>query len=159
MSASNTSTAPRIVVGVDGSASSRAALRWATRQAALTGGTVDAVMAWHSQAAPLVGGFGQTPKEVDDEDVLADETRQALDQVISEEVKPDDARLVRPRVIRGHPAEALMFAAADADLLAVGSRGHGGFAEVLLGSVSQYLVHHSNCPVLIVRGDPRHLTA
>jgi nucleotide-binding universal stress UspA family protein len=159
MSASTTSNAPRIVVGVDGSASSRAALRWATRQAVLTGGTVDAVMAWHAQAAPLVGGFGQTPKEVDDEDVLADETRHALDQVISEEVKPDDARLVRPRVISGHPAEALMFASTDADLLAVGTRGNGGFTEVLLGSVSQYLVHHSNCPVLVVRGDPRHLTA
>jgi nucleotide-binding universal stress UspA family protein len=147
------------VVGVDGSASSRAALRWSVKQAALTGATVDAVMAWHAQAAPLVGGFGQTPKEVDDADVLADETRHALEKVIGEEVQADEVRLIHPRVIMGHPAEALMFAASDADLLVVGSRGHGGFAEVLLGSVSQYLVHHSNCPVLIFRGDGRRLGA
>jgi nucleotide-binding universal stress UspA family protein len=159
MSASSTNSPTRVVVGVDGSPSSRAALRWSVRQAALTGGMVDAVMAWHAHAAPLVGGFGQTPKEVDDDDVLADETRQALDKVISEEVKPDEVRLVHPRIIMGHPAEALMYASQDGDLLAVGSRGHGGFAEVLLGSVSQYLVHHSNCPVLIFRGDARHLGA
>ncbi len=159
MSASSTANAQRIVVGVDGSPSSRAALRWAVGQATATGGTVDAVMAWHAQAAPLVGGFGQTPKEVDDTDVLADETRQALDKVIGEEVQADQSRVVRPRVIMGHPAEALMFAASDADLLAVGSRGHGGFTGVLLGSVSQYLVHHANCPVLVFRGDGRRLGA
>jgi hypothetical protein len=107
----------------------------------------------------MIGGFGQSPAETADEGVVADEARQRLDAIINEEVKPDDRNKVRARVFDGHPAEALMAAATDADILAVGSRGHGGFAEVLLGSVGQYLVHHANCPVLIFRGDPRHLSA
>jgi nucleotide-binding universal stress UspA family protein len=160
MSTSSTSNAPRIVVGVDGSPSSRAALRWAVRQAALTGGAAEAVIVRHAPTSTgMIGGFGQSPAETADEGVVADEARQRLDAIINEEVKPDDRNKVRARVFDGHPAEALMAAAADADILAVGSRGHGGFAEVLLGSVGQYLVHHANCPVLIFRGDPRHLSA
>ncbi len=171
MSASSTSKAPRIVAGVDGSPSSRAGLRWAVREAALTGGTVDAVMALHfpltravgavgvGAGEPGTGGVGQSLAEVDDENATADQARHVLDAVINEEVKRDDKHLVRARVFNGHPAEALLKAADDADILVVGNRGHGGFAEVLLGSVGQYLVHHANCPVLIFRGDPRHPTS
>lgn len=160
MSASSTSNAPRIVVGVDGSPSSRAALRWSVRQAALTGGTAEAVIVRHAPTSTgMIGGFGQTPAETADEGVVADEARQTLDAIINEEVKPDDRNKVRARIFDGHPAEALMTAAADADLLVVGSRGHGGFAGVALGSVGQYLVHHANCPVLVFRGDARHLNA
>jgi nucleotide-binding universal stress UspA family protein len=57
-------------------------------------------------------------------------------------------------VVNGHPAQALIDAANGADLLVVGSRGHGTFAEALLGSVSQHCVHHAPCPVLIVRSKP-----
>ena len=152
MSTSSTSSAPRIVVGVDASPSSRAALRWAVRYASLAGGTVDAVQARHAPPVDAIGGFGQSPAEVDDEDVVADEARRALDAVVNEEVKPDDRHLVTCRVFDGHPAEALMTAAADADLLVVGSRGRGGFGGALLGSVGQYLTHHSPCPVVIMRG-------
>ena len=160
MSASSTSNAPHIVVGVDGSPSSRAALRWAVRQAALTGGTADAVIVRHAPTSTgMIGGFGQSPAETADEGVVADSARQQLDTIINEEVKPDDRNKVHARVFDGHPAEALMTAGADADLLVVGSRGHGGFAGVALGSVGQYLAHHANCPVLIFRGDPRHLSA
>jgi nucleotide-binding universal stress UspA family protein len=165
MSASSTSKAPRIVAGVDGSPSSRAGLRWAVREAALIGGTVDAVMALHfppttvvsgvgaGYGEPGTGGVGQSLAEVD-ENVTADQTRHVLDAVINEELKPDDKHLVRARVFNGHPAEALLAAADDADMLVVGNRGRGGFAEILLGSVGQYLVHHANCPVLIFRGPP-----
>ena len=160
MSTSSTSSPARIVVGVDGSPSSRAALRWGARQAALTGGTVDAVIVRHAPTSTgAIGGFGQSPAENADEGVVADQARATLDAIVKEEVKADDMSRVNVRVFDGHPAEALMAAAKDADLLAVGSRGHGGFAEVLLGSVSQYLVHHSNCPVIIFRGDARHLGA
>ena len=147
-----------------------AGLRWAVREAALSGGTVDAVMALHFPLTraggggrrcrePGTGGVGQSLAEVDDENATADQARHVLDAVINEEVKRDDKHLVRARVFNGHPAEALLKAADEADILVVGNRGHGGFAEVLLGSVGQYLVHHANCPVLIFRGDPRHPTS
>ena len=153
------SNGPRVVVGVDGSPSSRAALRWAVNQAALTGGTVDAVMARQTPETDVIGGFGQTPVEVNDDTVTAAAAQRDLDAIISEEVKADDRNRVRARVFQGHPATALLQAADDAELVVVGQRGLGSFTGSLLGSVSQYLVHHANCPVLVFRGDARHLGA
>jgi nucleotide-binding universal stress UspA family protein len=93
------------------------------------------------------------PREIDHSDIDAVGARHDLDAIISEEVKPDDSHLVRARVYNGHPAAALLDAADGADLLVVGSRGRGGFAGVLLGSVGQYLGHHAQGPVLIMRGE------
>jgi nucleotide-binding universal stress UspA family protein len=152
--AGSTGNALRIVVGVDGSPSSRAALRWAVGYAVLISGTVDAIMAKETPETDPVGGFGQMPAEVKEAEMAAEETRQALDAVISEEVKPDDRNQVRARVFEGRAAAALLKAADGADLLAVGNRGLGGFAEALLGSTSYYIAYHATCPVLIVRGDP-----
>ena len=149
----------RIVVGVDGSPSSRAALRWAVRQAVLTGGTVDAVSAFQVPASEHGYAWGQGPIGVDDSAERRADGRKALDAVISEEVAPDQIRRVTAHVIYGHAAEVLLDAAADADLLIVGSRGHGAFAEALLGSVGQYCAHHAHCPVLIMRGGPPHPAA
>jgi len=146
-----------IVVGVDGSPSSRAALRWAVRQAVLTDGTVDAVMAWHVPVSPY--GYAWAPISVDEADHLEEDARRTLDAAISEEVGPADRQRVTARVINGHPAEVLLKRAADAGLLVVGSRGHGTFADALLGSVGQYCVHHAHCPVLIMRGEPRPAAA
>jgi nucleotide-binding universal stress UspA family protein len=157
MSADSAKNAPRIVVGVDGSASSRAALRWAVRQALDTGGTVDAVMAWHVPVA--FSDYAWAPISVDEWENVVEDTHKALDAVIGEEVEPTDRHWVTTHVVNGHPAEVLLDAAADADLLVLGSRGHGGFAEALLGSVGQYCVHHAQCPVLIMRGEPRHAAA
>jgi nucleotide-binding universal stress UspA family protein len=159
MSEGMTKAAARIVVGVDGSPSSRAALRWAVRQAALTGGTVDAVSAFQVPAGERGYAWGQGPVGVDDSVERRADGQKALDAVISEEVAPDQSRLVTARVIYGHAAEVLLDAAADADLLIVGSRGHGAFAEALLGSVGQYCAHHAQCPVLIMRGGPPHAAA
>ena len=136
----------RIVVGVDGSPSSMAALRWAILQAELTGCAVEAVTAWR---LPSRYGFAAvtdraTDFEGDARKVLAD----ALNEVSS--VEPDV--VIRSSVVEGHPAEVLVWAARGADMLVVGSRGHGGFAGALLGSVSQYCVHHAPCPVLVIRG-------
>lgn len=59
---------------------------------------------------------------------------------------------VRTQVAEGNPARVLLSAAAGADLLVVGSRGHGGFTEALLGSVGQHCAHHARCPVVVIRG-------
>ncbi len=142
---------PRIVVGIDGSASSRSALAWAVRQARLTGGTVDAVIAWQIPAAAT--GFGWTSPMPDSGfDEIA---KQTLAEVITDVAGAENDRrvLVRPLVVQGIPAQVLIGASADADLLVVGSRGHGGFAEALLGSVGQHCVQHAHCPVLITHGD------
>jgi len=139
---------PRIVVGVDGSPSSRAALRWAVNQAKLTGGTVDAVIAWQIPAS--VTGYGWTAivPDMNFEDIA----KKTLEEAVSDVVGADEVPAVRSLVVHGIAAKVLLDAAADADLLVVGRRGHGEFAEALLGSVSQHCVHHAHCPVVIVHG-------
>jgi nucleotide-binding universal stress UspA family protein len=151
MSAKVTNSASRIVVGVDGSASSRAALRWAVRQATFTGGTVDAVIAW--QIPMMLESYTWAPIGAEEALDFEAEAKKTIEAVISEEVEPADQHLVTSHVINGHPAEVLLSAASGADLLIVGSRGHGAFAEALLGSVGQHCVHHAHCPVLIMRGE------
>jgi nucleotide-binding universal stress UspA family protein len=138
---------PRIVAGVDGSPSSKAALRWAIRQAGLTGAVVEAVTAWWYPT-----GYGMAPifdGAVDFEGDAGKTLAEALAEVSG--LAPDV--MVCPRVIEGHPAGVLLREARGADLLVVGSRGHGGFAAALLGSVSQHCVQHAPCPVLVLRGD------
>lgn len=142
-------SADRIVAGVDGSSSSRAALRWAVRQARLTGGTVDAVIAWEMPTTPQ--NYGWAPIYEEEAAEFAADASRRIDAVISEEVSPADRQLVRTQVVHGHPAQVLLDAADGADLLVVGRRGHDSFAGALLGSVGQYCVHHARGPVLIVR--------
>lgn len=139
----------RIVVGVDGSPSSKTALRWAINQARLTGADVDAVAAW--QFPPTFG-----PAPVINIYDYEDDARQILARAIAEMSGADGEVVVRPRVIHGHPAQVLLDAADGADLLVVGSRGHGGFTEALLGSVGQHCVHRAPCPVVIIRGTAPH---
>ncbi|HYK30062.1 MAG TPA: universal stress protein [Streptosporangiaceae bacterium] len=138
----------RIVVGVDGSPSSKAALRWAVRQADLTGTTVDAVIAWHY---PLVwaGNSWAPVSAYEDMDFAAIATR-TLTEAIGESVSGDCAVKISTTVQEGNAAKVLLDASKGADLLVVGSRGHGGFAEALLGSVSQHCVHHAPCPIVII---------
>jgi nucleotide-binding universal stress UspA family protein len=153
MSAGNSDGGPRIVVGVDGSPSSREALRWAVRQARLTGGTVDAVIAWR---IPMVlQSYGWAPVYVEEEGAFRDDAQKRIEAVISEEVEQADRKRVRILLVNDQPTHALLDAADGADLLVVGSRGHGSFADAVLGSVGQYCVHHAHCPVLIIRGESR----
>ena len=135
----------RIVVGVDGSPSSMTALRWAIGQAKLTGAEVEAVTAWSCPS-----GYGWAPLSEGAPDFEGDAGKilfEALAEVSG--IAPDV--VVEPLVVQGHAAEALVRAAEGADLLVVGSRGHGGFAGMLLGSVAQHCVHHAPCPVLVLR--------
>jgi len=138
----------RIVVGIDGSPSSKAALAWAVRQAERTGGTIEAVTAWHHPIV-LAAPFG--PACVLPETDFAEVAAHVLSQVVSETVDQAGPVKVSSMVREGKPDEVLLEAAQGADLLVVGSRGHAGLTEALLGSVSQHCVHHAQCPVVIVR--------
>ncbi|MBW5480544.1 universal stress protein [Streptomyces bambusae] len=136
-----------MVVGIDGSPSSQAALRWAVRYAGLVGGKVEAVTAWEvpgeaSWSAPAVDA---TFDEEQAERLLVDEVRTVLGE--------DGASLVHEKLVHGHPAQVLVEAAEGADVLVVGSRGRGGFRRALLGSVGQQVALHAPCPVTIVRPD------
>ena len=138
--------AGRIVVGVDGSPSSAAALRWAAKQARLTGAEIHAIMTWELPTnyswAPVVEGVD-----------FADDCQKRLAEAVREALGEAEAHRVRYEALPGHPAWRLIEAAEGADLLVVGSRGHGGFAGLLLGSVSQNVVAHAPCPVVVVHGD------
>jgi nucleotide-binding universal stress UspA family protein len=139
----------RIVVGVDGSPSSKAALAWAIEQAALTGASVEAVIAWHYPVA--VGGIPFAPLGATDFTDYGEFAAEVLSDSIAATVDPDGPVKVSSVVRAGNAAQVLLEAAEGAELLVVGSRGHGGFTEALLGSVSQACVHHARCPVVIIR--------
>lgn len=140
----------RIVVGVDGSDNGAAALRWAIAEMRLRGdgGDVEALMAWHE---PLAGGTVPTMVALDMEQLEAS-YRAHLDSVVGpvRESNPDVE--IKAYLGRGSAAQVLLDAAEDADLLVVGSRGHGGFIGLLLGSVSHQVVSHAPCPVVVVPG-------
>lgn len=149
MSAQEYGKGPRIVVGVDGSASSITAMRWAMRQAELTGTSVDAVIAWHYPVA--AAGYGWAPVGMEQTYDFQEVAEKLLADAISNAVDPASEVSVRSHVIEGIPARVLLDAAAGAELVVVGSRGHGGLAEALLGSVSQHCVQHATCPVVVIR--------
>jgi nucleotide-binding universal stress UspA family protein len=150
MSAQEYGQEPRIVTGVDGSDSSLSALRWAIRQAGLTGAAVDAVAAWHFPAA--AASYGYVPVGTGEDNDFKEITEKVLADAISSTLDPGSDVRVRSHVIEGNAAQVLIDASDGAELLVVGSRGHGGFTEALLGSVSQHCVHFARCPVVVIRG-------
>ncbi len=136
-----------IVVGVDGSPGSIAALRWAHAEAALRGATLEAVAVWQYPMMTTIPAFGAMPEVTD----LSEETERHLRDVVQTAGIESSAEVpVTLRVCEGAAASALIAAAAEADLLVVGSRGHGGFAGLLLGSVSHQCTMHASCPVVVV---------
>jgi nucleotide-binding universal stress UspA family protein len=135
----------RIVVGVDGFESSKAALRWAIHQARLTGAVVEAVTTWQIPA----GTGWVAPADMPD---YAEDAGAILGEAIAEMCTVDPDVQVCPRVMQGRAGELLTETAEGADLLVLGTRGHAGLAEALLGSVGQYCVRHAPCPVVILRG-------
>jgi nucleotide-binding universal stress UspA family protein len=144
---------PRIVAGVDGSPPSIMALRWAVHQAELTGGRVDAVIAWEFPVA--AGGMGWAPTSGLDDTDYSELATKALSAAVAE-VSPRPGIVVHQVVTEGNAAQVLLAAAKDADLLVVGNRGHGGFADALIGSVSVRCLHHATCPVVVVRMPKHH---
>jgi nucleotide-binding universal stress UspA family protein len=136
-----------IVVGVDGSEPSKDALRWAARQAELTGAELLAITAWHFPTTY----WAVVPEGID----FAGEAGKALDKAIAEVLGDSPSVKVRTSVFNGSAAVALIDASADAELVVVGSRGHGAFSGMLIGSVSEHVVTQASCPVLVVR-HPHH---
>lgn len=138
----------RIVVGVDGSENAAAALAWAIDEARHRDATVEAVLGWQE---PVMGGTaaGFVPVPIDT-DAFEDGSRGQLDQAVDAVVGGEsDVRIDRV-LLHDSPAHALLDRAEGADLLVVGRRGHGGFLGLLLGSVSQQIVWHAPCPVVVV---------
>jgi nucleotide-binding universal stress UspA family protein len=138
----------RIVVGVDGSVPSKAALAWAITQARLTGAVVEAVIAWEF---PTMVGYPMLVSDVDWEDTAEQVLRHAVADVVDDDGDGAEPVKITNRVMRGNAAQALIDESAGADLLVVGSRGHGGFVEALLGSTGQHCVQHAACPVVVIR--------
>lgn len=140
-----------IVVGIDGSAGSLRALRWAVQEAQLRGLKVRAIMAWEQPVAygsSTMWSLGVDPSAESKED-LALAARIEVSRLEGESGPVDDIA-ISYEALEGHPAEVLLLAAQDAELLVVGSRGHGGFVGALLGSVSQHVVQHARCPVTVI---------
>jgi nucleotide-binding universal stress UspA family protein len=137
-----------IVVGVDGSAGSRKALTWAAAEAASHGSDLVVVNAWEHTLLPPAGSVSVSEHYVPDP---SQRTTDDLLQVIKEELGDEPPVLVQPLVKQGRPAKVLIDESADADLLVVGPRGHGGFAGLVLGSVSQHVAAYAKCPVAVIR--------
>lgn len=150
--------ASAVVVGVDGSAGAKEALRWALAEARLRKAPLRAVHAWtfgyvggSVEGYPYWGGSlgAYTSLGVDLGD-LHHAAEDLLERALADAGADAEGIEIERQVVEGSAAEVLVAAASKDDLLVVGSRGHGGFAELLLGSVSQQCVHHAPCPVVVV---------
>jgi nucleotide-binding universal stress UspA family protein len=135
-----------IVVGVDGSETSKDALRWAARQAKRDNVALRVISAWRIPNSFYGGGV---PGAIERD--LEAESKATLDEIIAEVVGRDGPTDITAVAIEGHPAPELVKASESAELLVVGNRGRGAFAGMLLGSISDYCVRYSSCPVVVVR--------
>jgi nucleotide-binding universal stress UspA family protein len=138
-------TMEQIIVGVDGSQPSREALRWAAEEARVRHASLQVVMSWH---VPYVGSYPYVGTAFDPA-LFERDARQTLDELVDATATAGVPNVERVLVM-GDAASALLTASKDADLLVVGSRGLGGFAGLLLGSVSHHLAHHATCPLVII---------
>jgi nucleotide-binding universal stress UspA family protein len=145
-------TRTAIVVGFDGSDAGRAALEFGLEEARLRALTLRVVSAWHYPFAGYMGGGFEPPGPRLDPGELQRAAEAELERALEELGADPAAVAVERRVREGHAAAVLLEEARDAALLVVGSRGHGGFAGLLLGSVSQQCVAHAPCPVAVVHG-------
>jgi nucleotide-binding universal stress UspA family protein len=146
-----------IVVGVDGSEASKAALRFALEEARLRQSSLRVIYAWKHAVGGLythpTGAPGRRPPSPPKS--RAQKEQEWLRGFVRTVVPRADVEMTESAV-EGDPVPALLEAAKEAELLVVGSRGQGGFAGLLLGSVSQQCAQHAPCPVVIVRR--RHRT-
>lgn len=137
-----------IVVGIDHSEGAKAALRFALEEAKLRQATLRVVHAWQYAytGGPGIGSYSDVTAERD----MRQAAEVAFDATLRESIPDTDEVQIERRVVEERPAAALVDESRGADMVVVGSRGHGGFAGLLLGSVSQQVAHHAACPVVIV---------
>ena len=147
MTEAHSTDQPRVVVGVDGSPHSEQALRWAAFFAGTVSGRVEAVTAWQY---PTAYGVAALPANWDPSHDMGGIVRRSIEKVFGENGPPVPIEIV---VREGSAARVLLDASRGAHMLVVGSRGHGGFVGLLLGSVSASVAEHAPCPVLIAHGD------
>ncbi|MCP2031304.1 nucleotide-binding universal stress UspA family protein [Okibacterium sp. HSC-33S16] len=141
---SKTSPAPAILVGIDGSESSVKALRHGRRLSEALGTGLEAIAVWqkaHSMYDFYQSESGWTPEK---------DVEKLLDDAVTAAFGDDRPANLTLTVLQGVPARTLIRYSADAEMLVLGSRGHGGFTGLLIGSVSSACVAHASCPVLIV---------
>jgi nucleotide-binding universal stress UspA family protein len=137
----------RIVVGIDGSETAQRALRWALDEGRRRQAAVEVVHAWHaSYTAAYAYGYGMPPI---DPQIDENAARQTIDRAVDAEDCTGIPTVDRITRCEG-AAQLILGISKGADLVVVGSRGRGGFAGLLLGSVSQQVAHHASCPVVIV---------
>jgi nucleotide-binding universal stress UspA family protein len=142
------STWKTIVVGVDGSPGSRKALTWSAAEAADHGADLVVVNVWEHTLLPPAGNVSVSERYVPDP---SQRTADDLLQVIKEELGDNPTILIKAQVKQGRAAKVLIEESENADMLVVGKRGHGGFAGLVLGSVSQHVAAYAKCPVTVVR--------
>jgi nucleotide-binding universal stress UspA family protein len=137
----------RIVVGVDGSATSTAALEWAVEEAELRACGLTVLNAWHD------GSSGREPLGLAaDPEVVEATARRLVEEMIDDRVDTGASVDIQAAIVRAGAAEALVRASESALVLVVGNRGHGTLGGMLLGSVAQQAAHHARCPLVLVPG-------
>ena len=142
-----------VIVGVDGSSASRAAVDWAARDAALRGRPLTVVHVAPTETAaawidvPVTEEYWAA-REKRCHDILAEAM-----SVVTDALGPDASVNVEQRLLFDSAVPALVAMSKDADLLVVGCRGLGSLARMLLGSVSRGLIHHAHCPVAVIHDE------
>ena len=145
-----------VVVGVDHSAGAKAALRFALEEARLRQATLRVVHAWQYGYIGATGLEGALPAMGGELEDFRRGAEAALEETLRDAGAEKDGVAIERRVDQGAAAAVLVEESRGADLLVVGSRGHGGFAQLLLGSVSLQCAQHAFCPVVIVRGSAKN---
>jgi nucleotide-binding universal stress UspA family protein len=136
--------ARKVIVGFDGSRASRAAAEWAAGEATLRGAELEVIMTWDWPLA-----YARTPM-LHESDPVGETRKEFEAEVVGLQDNHPDL-VITSVFTHGHPVPILVEASKDAELLVVGSRGHGEFVGMILGSVSQHCAAQAHCPVLIYR--------
>jgi len=144
---------PGIIVGIDGSVHSKNALEWAMKEAAIRHAPLTVII-----VHPVIAGFSGRAVAYPTDDALAnkasDTAQEEVDKTLAQLAGPGP-ETVTVQGVSGFPAEVLITAGRDADMIVVGSRGSGGFSRLLLGSVSSQVTHHAQCPVVVIPSGDR----